>query len=45
MTLVTPGAAQAARSASSRSIQERTVPFSVTMPPSASTTIRFEIEL
>src|SRR5258706_10870718 len=36
-TLVMPGADQATRSASSRSIQERTVPFSITSLPFAST--------
>ena len=36
-TTVTPGAAQAARPASSRSVHERTVPVSVTAPPSAVT--------
>src|ERR1700731_4098166 len=39
-TLVMPGADQATRSASSRSIQERTVPSSVTTLPFASTVIR-----
>jgi len=39
-TLVTPGADQAARSASCFSAQDRTVPYSLTAPPSASTVIR-----
>src|SRR6266403_728535 len=39
-TLVMPGADQATRSASSRSIQERTVPFNITSLPLASTVIR-----
>jgi hypothetical protein len=39
-TLVTPGAAQAARSASWRSAQERTVPLRFTAPPSVSTAMR-----
>ena len=38
-TLVTPGARQATRSASSRSIQERTFPLSMTSPPLVSTVI------
>jgi hypothetical protein len=37
---VTPGANQAARSASSRSAQDRTVPLSITSPPLASTVTR-----
>jgi hypothetical protein len=40
-TCVTPGAAHAAISASSRSAQERTVPLRMTLPPSASTKMRF----
>jgi hypothetical protein len=39
-TSVTPGAAQAAISASSRSAQERTVPLRMTLLPSVSTEIR-----
>ena len=39
-TCVTPGAAQAAISASSRSAQERTVPLRMTLLPSVSTEIR-----
>src|SRR3954470_2959188 len=39
-TLVIPGADHATRSASSRSIQERTVPFSTTSLPFVSTVIR-----
>ena len=38
-TSLTPGAAQAALSASSRSAQEWTLPLSVTLPPSACTLI------
>jgi hypothetical protein len=38
---VTPGASQAARSASSRSAQDRTMPCRMTSPPLASTLIRF----
>ena len=38
-TLVTPGARQATRSASSRSSQERTFPLSMTSPPLVSTVI------
>jgi hypothetical protein len=38
-TLMTPGASQATRSASSRSTQERTFPLSITSPPCASTVI------
>src|SRR3984893_14816100 len=38
-TLVTPGARQATRSASSRSIQERPFPLGVTSPPLVSTVI------
>ena len=37
---MTPGAAQAARAASSFSAHERTVPRRVTLPPSTSTVIR-----
>src|ERR1700730_12772211 len=40
-TCVTPGARQAADSASSRSAHERTVPLRITLPPIASTEIRF----
>src|SRR5207302_1480267 len=39
-TEVTPGADHAARSASSFSAQERTVPFRMTLLPSTSTAIR-----
>jgi hypothetical protein len=39
-TFVTPGAAHAARSASSRSANERTVPVSTTAPSRASTLMR-----
>src|ERR1700720_164696 len=40
LTLTTPGAAQAACSASRRSAQERTLPFRITSPPFASTVTR-----
>ena len=39
VTLLTPGAAHAERSASCRSAQDRTVPLKVTLLPSTSTTI------
>src|SRR3546814_4570389 len=38
---MTPGAAQAARSASRRSAQDRTVPLRMTSPPATSTVMRF----
>ena len=39
-TLVTPGALQAARSASCRSAQDRTLPLRITSLPLASTVMR-----